>query len=221
MGIACQHHANLLLQMHLKRSSTRGCTMASSPLQCGPWLYATPYHQAGPFSMHNSLVSMVAQTLCSFLLMAPNLPSRHTWTASSVLVVPYTTRNATHLLQRALKAELGEHVTQTGLQVTSNRLRFDFAHIGALTVEEMGSVEARVNKYAAAELVVTTIEKKPSEAVPCASFGDKYGDIVRIVRVGYDDVAEDATAGVSVSSKFCGGTYVHNAREVFPFVFSQ
>ncbi|CAH0493719.1 unnamed protein product [Peronospora farinosa] len=159
--------------------------------------------------------------LCSFLLMTPNLPSRHTWTASSVLVVPYTTRNATHLLQRALKAELGEHVTQTGLQVTSNRLRFDFAHIGALTVEEMGSVEARVNKYAAAELVVTTIEKKPSEAAPCASFGDKYGDIVRIVRVGYDDVAEDATAGVSVSSKFCGGTYVHNAREVFPFVFSQ
>ncbi|RMX62197.1 hypothetical protein DD238_004304 [Peronospora effusa] len=70
---------------------------------------------------------------------------------------------------RALKAELGEHVTQTGLQVTSNRLRFDFARFGALTVEEMGSVEARVNKYAAAELVVTTIEKKPSEAVPCAT----------------------------------------------------
>ncbi|KAL4151384.1 hypothetical protein PRNP1_008329 [Phytophthora ramorum] len=125
---------------------------------------------------------------------------------------------ATHLLQRALKAELGEHVTQAGSQVTSDRLRFDFAHFGALSTEEMASVEARVNAFAAAELDVHTVQLPREEAErsgAICNFGDKYGDVVRVVRVG--DACEGEAAKAPVSSEFCGGTHVSNVREVFPF----
>ncbi|GMF21718.1 unnamed protein product [Phytophthora lilii] len=125
---------------------------------------------------------------------------------------------ATHLLQRALKTELGEHVTQAGSQVTTDRLRFDFAHFGALSTEEMAIIEARVNEFATAELNVTTAQLPREEAEQSGAicnFGDKYGDIVRVVRVGGDDRAED---DAPVSSEFCGGTHVTNTREVFPFV---
>ncbi|KAI9995305.1 hypothetical protein PInf_012357 [Phytophthora infestans] len=121
---------------------------------------------------------------------------------------------ATHLLQRALKAELGEHVTQAGSQVTSDRLRFDFAHFGALSADEMASVEARVNAFAAAELDVSTVELPREDAErsgAICNFGDKYGDVVRVVRVGGE-------AETPVSSEFCGGTHVNNVREIFPFV---
>uniref|UniRef100_A0AAV1UWL7 Alanine--tRNA ligase n=1 Tax=Peronospora matthiolae TaxID=2874970 RepID=A0AAV1UWL7_9STRA len=129
---------------------------------------------------------------------------------------------ATHLLQRALKVELGEHVTQAGSQVTSDRLRFDFTHFGALSVEELASVEARVNQFAAAELDVRTVQLTRREA-ECSgaicNFGDKYGDIVRVVHVGgCGDATEAGAADMPVSSEFCGGTHVSNAREVFPFV---
>ncbi|KAG6618946.1 alanine-tRNA ligase [Phytophthora cinnamomi] len=124
---------------------------------------------------------------------------------------------ATHLLQRALKAELGEHVTQAGSQVTNDRLRFDFAHFGALSTDEMARVEARVNEFAAAELDVTTVQLSREEAErsgAICNFGDKYGDVVRVVRVG----GSAAVGGEApVSSEFCGGTHVNNAREVFPF----
>jgi alanyl-tRNA synthetase len=131
---------------------------------------------------------------------------------------------ATHLLQRALKAELGEHVTQAGSQVTSDRLRFDFAHFGALSTEEMASVEARVNAFAAAGLDVATVELPREEAErsgAICNFGDKYGDIVRVVRIGGGSSAAAAAEGdaveLPVSSEFCGGTHVNNTREVFPF----
>ncbi|KAK1944675.1 Alanine--tRNA ligase [Phytophthora citrophthora] len=124
---------------------------------------------------------------------------------------------ATHLLQRALKAELGEHVTQAGSHVTSDRLRFDFAHFGALSSEEMARVEERVNEFAAAELDVTTVELPRDEAErsgAICNFGEKYGDVVRVVRVGGGgDTYEEP-----VSSEFCGGTHVKNVREVFPLV---
>ncbi|KAG7394703.1 hypothetical protein PHYBOEH_004798 [Phytophthora boehmeriae] len=127
---------------------------------------------------------------------------------------------ATHLLQRALKAELGEHVTQAGSQITNDRLRFDFAHFGALSDDEITSVEARVNVFASAELAVTTVEM-PRDAAErsgaICNFGDKYGDIVRVVRVGTVDNAEGESETPVVSSEFCGGTHVSNAREVFPF----
>ncbi|KAG6960471.1 hypothetical protein JG687_00008217 [Phytophthora cactorum] len=107
---------------------------------------------------------------------------------------------ATHLLQRALKAELGEHVTQAA---------------------EMASVEARVNAFAAAELDVTTVQLPREEAErsgAICNFGDKYGDVVRVVRIGGgDDVAEGGAAEAPVSSEFCGGTHVKNVKEIFPF----
>ncbi|KAF1793195.1 Tetratricopeptide repeat [Phytophthora cactorum] len=93
---------------------------------------------------------------------------------------------------RALKAELGEHVTQAGSQVTSDRLRFDFAHFGAMSPAEMASVEARVNAFAAAELDVTTVQLPREEAErsgAICNFGDKYGDVVRVVRIGGGSVA--------------------------------
>lgn len=125
---------------------------------------------------------------------------------------------ATHLLQRALKIELGEHVTQAGSQVTSDRLRFDFSHLGALSVEEIERVEERVNAFAAAELDVSTVEMPRQEAEhsgAICNFGDKYGDIVRVVTIGGTNGDNETKA--PVSSEFCGGTHVNNAREVFPF----
>ncbi|RLN93519.1 hypothetical protein BBJ28_00025828, partial [Nothophytophthora sp. Chile5] len=127
---------------------------------------------------------------------------------------------ATHLLQRALKDELGEHVTQAGSLVTSDRLRFDFAHFGALSLEEMARVEARVNAFAAEELVVKTVQLPREEAErsgAICNFGDKYGEVVRIVRVGGDNGDGDEEVGTPISSEFCGGTHATNAREVFPF----
>ncbi|KAE8883400.1 Alanine--tRNA ligase [Phytophthora fragariae] len=127
---------------------------------------------------------------------------------------------ATHLLQRALKAELGEHVTQAGSQVTNDRLRFDFAHFGALSTDEMAGVEARVNEFASAELDVTTVQLPREEAErsgAICNFGDKYGDVVRVVQVGGSNTAEGEPADAPVSSEFCGGTHVNNAREVLPF----
>ncbi|KAF4321756.1 hypothetical protein BBO99_00000118 [Phytophthora kernoviae] len=127
---------------------------------------------------------------------------------------------ATHLLQRALKAELGEHVTQAGSQVTNDRLRFDFAHFGALSIDEIANVEACVNAFASAELDVVTVQMPREEAErsgAICNFGDKYGDIVRVVRVGGSDNAEVEKETPVVSSEFCGGTHVKNTREVFPF----
>lgn len=128
---------------------------------------------------------------------------------------------ATHLLHRALKDELGEHVTQGGSQVASDRLRFDFSHFGTLSIEEMTSVEARVNQFAAADLTVTSVQMMRGEA-ECSgaicNFGDKFGDVVRVVHIGGGDIAGACAAGVPVSSELCGGTHVSVTRELFPFV---
>ncbi|GLD92452.1 hypothetical protein PINS_up000985 [Pythium insidiosum] len=125
-----------------------------------------------------------------------------------------THHSATHLLQAALKRVLGDHVTQCGSLVASDRLRFDFAHFGALSLEELAQVEALVNEMALQRLAVETRELPRDEAEASGAicnFGEKYGDVVRVVRIGDDDRA-------SVSSEFCGGTHVANASAVFPFV---
>lgn len=117
--------------------------------------------------------------------------------------------SATHLLQRALKQVLGDHVTQCGSFVTTDRLRFDFAHFGALSLDEMARVEQLVNDMAASELSVETRELKRAEAEASGAicnFGEKYGDVVRVVAIG------------DASREFCGGTHVANAAALFPFV---
>jgi len=118
-----------------------------------------------------------------------------------------TARNhtATHLLQAALREVLGEHVKQAGSLVTPDRLRFDFTHFLPMTPAEVRRVEALVNGHVMANEPVLSREMPAAEALAAgatALFGEKYGDVVRVVRVG------------EVSSELCGGTHVHGAGEI-------
>ena len=116
---------------------------------------------------------------------------------------------ATHLLDAALKSVLGEHVNQAGSLVDDGRLRFDFTHFEALTVEQLHEVEDLVNvEIFSAKPVVTKVcgieEAKAAGAV--ALFGEKYGDVVRMVSCGTEDVP--------FSRELCGGTHARNTSEL-------
>jgi len=115
---------------------------------------------------------------------------------------------ATHLLDAALKVVLGEHVHQAGSLVAPDRLRFDFTHFEAMTPEQLERVEGLVNaQIFAAKPVVTRVmgidEAKASGAI--ALFGEKYGDVVRVVSVGEEDEP--------FSRELCGGTHARNTAE--------
>ncbi len=108
---------------------------------------------------------------------------------------------ATHLLQLALREVLGEHVHQRGSLVTPDRLRFDFSNLKALTRDEIGRVGHIVNKRIRQNLRVYSEELPYSEAIKegaVALFDEKYGDVVRVVKIG-DTV---------VSAELCGGTHI-------------
>ena len=116
---------------------------------------------------------------------------------------------ATHLLDAALKSVLGEHVNQAGSLVDDGRLRFDFTHFEALTAEQLHEVEDLVNvEIFSAKPVVTKVcgieEAKAAGAV--ALFGEKYGDVVRMVSCGGEDVP--------FSRELCGGTHARNTSEL-------
>jgi alanyl-tRNA synthetase len=118
-----------------------------------------------------------------------------------------TERNhtATHLLHAALRGVLGDHVHQAGSVVEPDRLRFDFTHHGPIKPEQLDEIERRVNRGVWAALPVTLDQKPYKEAVASgamALFGEKYGDVVRVVTV----------PGVSV--ELCGGTHVRNTSEI-------
>jgi alanyl-tRNA synthetase len=112
---------------------------------------------------------------------------------------------ATHLLHAALRKHLGEHVHQAGSLVAPDRLRFDFTHHGPVTTEQLAAIEAEVNSGVWGATAVTTREEAYTDAVArgaMALFGEKYGDVVRVVEI----------PGLSV--ELCGGTHVRNTAEI-------
>ena len=116
--------------------------------------------------------------------------------------------SATHLLQKALRTVLGTHVEQAGSSVNEERLRFDFTHFSAMTPEELKKVEDMVNEQISKGLDVVVKNMSIEEAKKTgaqALFGEKYGDIVRVVNMG----------GFSI--EFCGGTHVKNTSEIMAF----
>lgn len=116
--------------------------------------------------------------------------------------------SATHLLQKALRTVLGTHVEQAGSLNNADRLRFDFTHFSAMSADEIKQTENLVNK-AIAEAFPVVIKEMPIEEArktgAQALFGEKYGDVVRVVNMG------------DYSVELCGGTHVKNTSEIAAF----
>jgi alanyl-tRNA synthetase len=117
---------------------------------------------------------------------------------------------ATHLLQAALRERLGSHVRQAGSYVGPDKLRFDFSHGQGLSEQELRDVEDRVNEWIARNDPVRPITTTLDEAKglgAMALFGEKYGDVVRMVEI----------ADGEYSRELCGGTHVRSTAEIGPF----
>ena len=116
--------------------------------------------------------------------------------------------SATHLLHKALKEVLGEHVNQAGSLVTSERLRFDVTHFEAITKEELKVIEEKVNDVILESLNITCENRSINDAKnkgAMALFGEKYGDEVRVVSMG------------DYSIELCGGTHLTNTSQIGMF----
>jgi alanyl-tRNA synthetase len=120
---------------------------------------------------------------------------------------------ATHLLHRALRETLGEHVAQAGSLVAPDRLRFDFNYEHPLTPEQRDEIERRVTRAVLADYPVKPREENYRDALEqgvIALFGEKYGDSVRVLRVGAPDAP--------FSQELCGGTHVNRTGEIGSFL---
>ena len=134
-----------------------------------------------------------------------------------VAVVDHLARHATecnhtgtHLLQAALRARLGPHVRQAGSYVGPDKLRFDFSHGRALTADELAGVEDLVNEWIVRNdpvRAITTTLEEARRLGAMALFGEKYGDVVRMVEVGEGNF----------SRELCGGTHVRSTAEIGAF----
>jgi alanyl-tRNA synthetase len=113
--------------------------------------------------------------------------------------------SATHILHAVLREQLGPHVRQAGSLVTPERLRFDFHHTGAIPEEKLAAIEATVNERVRQDANVSIEESSYQDAIrhgALAFFGDKYGDRVRVVKIG------------DFSTELCGGTHIHRSGEI-------
>ncbi|HJW83021.1 MAG TPA: alanine--tRNA ligase [Anaerolineae bacterium] len=124
---------------------------------------------------------------------------------------------ATHLLHAELRFVLGGHVHQAGSLVAPDRLRFDFTHATMLTQDELDAIVENVNTTILANYPVVPALRPYKEAVgdgAMALFGEKYGEIVRVVRTGWHDEPP-------ISMELCGGTHVNETAEIGPFVVTS
>jgi alanyl-tRNA synthetase len=113
--------------------------------------------------------------------------------------------SATHILHSVLRRQLGQHVRQAGSLVTPDRLRFDFNHTGAIPDEKLARIEAEVNQHVREDAAVSIEELSYDDAIrrgALAFFGDKYGDRVRVVKIG------------DFSTELCGGTHIRASGEI-------
>ncbi|MGE5820407.1 MAG: DHHA1 domain-containing protein, partial [Deltaproteobacteria bacterium] len=113
--------------------------------------------------------------------------------------------SATHILHAVLRKELGGHVRQAGSLVAPDRLRFDFHHTGAIADEKLAQIEAEVNQHIREDASVSIDEMNYQDAIRAgalAFFGDKYGDRVRVVKIG------------AFSTELCGGTHVKRSGQI-------
>ncbi len=155
------------------------------------------------------------RTVVAGALAEGSLPEADDWVADSVCarVAPSrreTERNhtATHLLHAALRNRLGEHVQQAGSLVAPDRLRFDFSHRGPLTLEERADIEAEVTEAILGNHDVDASQRGYDEAIAAgamALFGEKYGNIVRVIEVP------------ELSLELCGGTHVRTTGQIGTF----
>jgi len=121
---------------------------------------------------------------------------------------------ATHLLHNQLRAVLGTHVQQAGSLVAPERLRFDFTHSGMLTQDELNAVVKNVNALILSNYPVNVHYENYKDAVGAgamALFGEKYGDVVRVIRTGWPGEQ-------IISQELCGGTHVSMTAEIGPFL---
>ncbi len=129
--------------------------------------------------------------------------------------------SATHLLHEALRRALGDHVAQRGSLNAPDRLRFDFSHSKALSLEELKQVEAEVNDYIRQNTPVETRIMTPDDARGLgaqALFGEKYGDEVRVVSMGRQTGSGKGADGDTYSLELCGGTHVRQTGDIGVFV---